>query len=112
MTEEKWLNLISMLEENFGEIKREKGDLPEDEGLGQRDMVEFKGPLGKMRLIRTIRPLVLDKKTVYSKRGGSETKVDYVYSDEEKVTSLKAERFNESQNAWQEIDSNTLINNT
>lgn len=108
MTEEKWLNLLSMIEESFGVAERRKNPLSEEDGPGEVETVEFKGPLGKMKLIRTIRPLILNKKTLYSKRGGSDTAVDYVYSDTETVTNLKAYRFDDSQNDWQEIDPGTF----
>ncbi len=87
---------------------RQKEPLPEADGPGERETVEFKGPLGRMKLIRTVRPLVLNKKTLYSKRGGSNTAVDYIYSDTETVTSLKAFRFDDSQNDWQEIDADSF----
>ncbi len=97
-----------MIEESFGVADRQKKSLAEEDGPGETETVEFKGPLGRMKLVRLVRPLILNKKTLYSKRGGSETAVDYVYSDTEKVTSLKAYRFDDSQNDWQEIDADTF----
>lgn len=109
MTEEKWLNLVSMIEESFGIDDRQKEELSEEEGPGEKEIVEFKGVMGKMKLVRLVRPLILDKKTTYSKRAGSETKVDYIYSDTETVTSLKAYRFDEATDDWQEIDVNAFM---
>lgn len=109
MTEEKWLNLLSMIEESFGSAYRQKAELSEEDGPGTEETVEFTGPMGKMKLVRLVRPLLLDKKTIYSRRAGSETKVDYVYSDEETVTSLKAYRFDEASGDWQEIDVNSFM---
>ncbi len=101
-----------MIEENFGILNRAKEDLPEEVGSGEKEIVEFKGPLGRMKLERLVRPLVLGKKTIYSKRGGSKTTVDYVYSDSETTTALKAYRFDEALDYWQEIDANNFVNNT
>lgn len=109
MTEEKWLNLLSMIEENFGQIERRKEELSEEEVSSQKETVEFKGPLGRMKLVRFVRPLLLERKTTYSRRAGSETKIDNVYSEEETVTSLKAYRFDEANDNWQEIDPNAFI---
>jgi hypothetical protein len=48
---------------------------------------------------------VLDKKTVFSRRIGSETAVDYVYSEDEKSYKLIAYKWNENNDEWEEIDS-------
>ena len=41
------------------------------------EFIEFQSPQGKMKLERTTRPAVLDKKTVYSKTGGRAFKIEY-----------------------------------
>ncbi|MEA3464120.1 MAG: hypothetical protein U9R14_03535, partial [Patescibacteria group bacterium] len=54
------------------------------------------------------KPVVLDKKTTYSNRIGSETKVDYVYSDTEKSNRLMAYKWDEGEDKWIEIDAGTF----
>jgi hypothetical protein len=61
-----------------------------------------------MRLEFIVKPIILDKKTIYSRRIGSETTVDYVYSDEEKSYKLVAYKWDEGQGEWMEMDSSTF----
>ena len=104
MTDEKWQQVIGQIKDNFELIDQRTEDLPEDEGPGSVEIVEFNGPLGKMKLERTSRPLVLDKKTIGSRRIGSDTTVEYVYSDTEKVHKFIAYRFDENNQNWVEME--------
>jgi len=90
MTEEKWVDIIAKVKDNFEFLDHRTEDLPEEMGQGTVEIIEFIGPLGKMRLERTTQPLVIDKKTIGSRRIGSDTKVEYIYSDTEKVHKFKA----------------------
>lgn len=76
----------------------------DEEGGVDIEYVVFKGPLGKMKLEFISRPIVLDKKTIYSRRIGSETNVEYVYSQEEKSHKLKIYKWDDDQDEWVEID--------
>ena len=70
-----------MAKENF-EISNEGEEEIEDIPNSKLEFIEFDGPLGKMRLEFITKPKVLDKKTLYSGRIGSDVKVDYVYSED------------------------------
>lgn len=72
------------------------------------EFIIFKGPLGRVKLEFTTKPLVLDKKTTYSRRIGSETNVEYVYSEDEKTHKLMAYKWDDFQNDWVEIDPNSF----
>ena len=78
-------------------------DLPEEKGPGEVEIIEFKGPLGKMKLERTTQPLVIDKKTIGSRRIGSDTAVEYIYSETEKVHKFTAYRFDPNSDNWVEM---------
>ena len=106
MTDEKWEKLIFMVEEKFGILKREKKEI-EEEGGGEVESVEFNGPLCKMKIERILHPRIIDKKVHYSRRIGSESKVDYIYSDTEKVQRLKVYKWSLDQNDWEEITNST-----
>ncbi|MCK4745064.1 hypothetical protein KAS41_03305 [Candidatus Parcubacteria bacterium] len=110
MTREKWQNIIGMIDDKFG-----IGDKrTEEEEIGQdakgevvfeiKDIVEFEGPLGKMRLELIIRPIVLDKKTNFSRRIGSGVEVKYIFSDSETSTKFRAFKWNRELESWDEID--------
>jgi hypothetical protein len=99
----RWEQIKNLVKEKFGSVvERQEADAASQETA---EILEFDGPLGKMKLAFTTRPKILDKKTTYSNRVGSEVKVDYVFSAEENVQHLQAYRWNEASNDWQEVDS-------
>lgn len=114
MTDEKWENLIFLIEEKFGIISRfkEKIEIAKTSSgqpvFGEREIVEFNSPKGRMKIERIAKPKILDKKVLSTKRIGGKTAVDYVYSSEEKTYQVKLYLFNEKENNWQEIDFTSL----
>jgi len=109
MSPEKWENTINNIKDNF-EVE-EHGKRYEDE-MGGTDIefIIFKGPLGRMKLEFISKPVVLDKKTTYSRRIGADTKVDYVYSEDEKSYKLKAHKWDEGSGEWMEMDAKAFDN--
>ncbi|MBN1326091.1 hypothetical protein JW977_03900 [Candidatus Falkowbacteria bacterium] len=103
MTDERWQEIKDMVKKNFGIIENQVLDLPEEEGKGTKEELIFAGPMGRIKLEYIVKPLVLDKKTTYSKRIGSETKVQYITSDTEKVRRMEAFKWNESADNWEKI---------
>jgi len=103
MTDEKWLDIIAKVKDGFEILEHETQDLPEEAGRGSIEYIIFNGPLGRMKLERTTQPLVVDKKTIGSRRIGSETKVNYIYSDTEQVHKFKAYRWSDSDGGWVEM---------
>ena len=72
MTDERWQNIISLIKDKF---KVEKEEITEEEidkdqegkaVLEKREMIIFPSPLGRLKMERTTKPLILDKKTKYS----------------------------------------------
>ena len=103
MTDERWENIIGRIKDKFEGIDQRTEDLPEEAGPGTVEIVEFKGPLGQMKLERTTQPLVIDKKTIGSRRIGSDTTVEYIYSDTEKIHRFKAYRLDPDNEVWVEM---------
>lgn len=103
MTDERWENLIGQIKDNFEVTNQRTEDLPPEAGPGTVEIIEFIGPLGQMKLERTTQPLVIDKRTIGSRRIGSETKVEYIYSDTEKVHKFAAYRFDSNDGIWVEM---------
>lgn len=102
MTDEKWQDTIAAIKEKFGIIEQSKEEIVE-EGGGTVEKVVFNSPSGKMKFERTVRPLVIGKKTIGSKRIGSTTHVDYIFSDTEKTHKLKVYKWNDERSDWDEI---------
>ncbi len=101
MNDNKWQNLIETIEERFGISERKTEAL--EKGPGEKEIIIFNGPLGKIKLERTSRPLVLEKRGIVSKRIGAKADIEYIYSDTEKVQKFRAYKWNGDTNDWEEI---------
>jgi len=102
MNDEKWQDIIGRVKDDFEVIEHETKEL--EEGPGSVELIVFDGPIGKMKLTRTSRPLILDKKAIGSRRIGSQTTVEYVYSDTEKTHTFKAYKWEDDQGDWVEME--------
>ncbi len=109
MTEEKWENVKGQIKDSF-KVEDEGSDHLDEHGGIDTEYIIFTGPLGKMKLEFITKPVVLDKKTNYSNRIGSETKVNYIYSESEKTRRLVAYKWDEGQEGWIEIDGSMFGN--
>jgi len=107
MTPEKWENLINNIKDEF-EVEEHKNEHLDEHGGSDIEFIIFKGPLGRMKLEFITKPLILDKKTTYSRRIGSETAIEYIYSEDEKTHKLMAYKWDDFQNDWAEIDPNSF----
>jgi len=103
MTEEKWKNIVGQIKDSF-KVEDEGQEHLDERGGIDVEFIIFNGPLGRMKLEFISKPVVLDKKTTYSNRIGSDTKVDYVYSEEERTEKLMAYKWDEDQEIWVEIE--------
>ncbi|MEK7167598.1 MAG: hypothetical protein AAB791_01195 [Patescibacteria group bacterium] len=103
MMPEKWEQIKSQILDAFKDVEIATDELEEPE-IGEKETVLFTGPLGKMKLEYISRPVVLDKVTHGSRRIGSQTEVEYVYSETEKTHQLKASKWDEDSDGWAEID--------
>jgi len=103
MTDERWREIIGLVKSKFKVINQTNQDLPDEAGKGTVEILEFMGPLGQMKIERTTQLVVLDKKTFGSRRIGSTTAVEYVYSDTEVFHKFKAYQFDENDQVWVEM---------
>ncbi len=101
MQDEKWKDIVGRVQDEFEVLEHDTFDL--DPGPGNAEYIIFKGPLGKMKLERTTRPVVLDKKGLGSRRIGSQTHVEYIYSDTEQTHAFKAYRWSDADDRWVEM---------
>jgi hypothetical protein len=103
MTKEKWEKITGNIKDNFP-VHDEGESHIDDEGGVDIEFIEFDGPLGRMRLEYVVKPVIMDKKTNYTRRIGSETQVTYVYSEDEKSHHLMAYKWDDNKDDWTEID--------
>jgi len=104
MTDERWKEVVASVKDSFEVLQHETFPLEEEEGKGEVEVVIFEGPLGRIRLERTDEYLLLDKKALGSKRIGSDSTVQYIYSDTEKIHKFKVFKWNENMNDWEKMD--------
>lgn len=100
MTYEKWQDIKEMVLSNF-EVCEEGVDRVDE--MTEVEFIIFKKGEEKLKLTLRKKPKVIEKKTIYSKRIGSETKEDYVYDPEQKVLSFHAYLFDEREDRWVEM---------
>lgn len=107
MLPEKWENLVGDIKDKFKveDFGKEHSD---NQGGTDTEYIIFDSPLGRVKLEFITKPVVLDKKTIYSQRIGSESNVEYVYSEDEKTNRLIAYKWDENQNEWTEIDADSF----
>jgi len=106
MHPDKWPEIKEKILGNFEVL--DQATEKNEERREETEIIEFKGPQGKMRLEWITRPKVLDKKTHYSNRIGGDVQVDYVYSEDEKTHTLKVFQ-EDTQGNWQEIKADGFI---
>lgn len=104
MNDERWQDIINQIKDKFEVLDEGIEELLPPLGPGSVEFIIFNGPLGKIKLERTSQPLVVDKKTIGSRRIGSETRVEYIYSDTEKVHKFKAYRWSKMGDGWIEME--------
>ena len=100
VTDEKWETLLEQIQRKFGVEAHTENEPVEDGGV--REVVIFKSPAGKMKLERTSRPLVLNKKIHFSKRAESGRSVEYVYSKTDRTHRERLFRWTGTN--WEELD--------
>lgn len=109
MHRDKWKDTIGLIKDRFSVVNEvdTKEEIGEDVSGGvvfeRSESIEFDGPLGKMKLELRTRPIVVEKKTNYSRRIGSDTDVKYVFSESENVSKFRAYKFDENADEWEEI---------
>ena len=77
------------------------------DGLVKQGTAEFlvvQTPLGRIKLTFEKRPVVVDKKFIYSHRAGQAARTEYEFSDSEFSYKLRAYKWDDIEEAWDEID--------
>ena len=108
MTPDKWQQIIGEIKDSFSVEKIDKEHIEEEGGI-DIEYIIFNGPLGSMKLEFVTKPVIIDKKTNYSLRIGSEAQVKYIYSDTEKTHHLYAYKWNDEEQDWAEVDASSMF---
>jgi hypothetical protein len=104
MTDEKWEQLTGQIKDSFKVLENETR---EEELEGETtEVLVFENEAGKMKLVRNVRPRVIEQKSMYSNRKGATADVQNIYSDTETVD--KVVLFKDEDGEWLEIDVSAL----
>jgi hypothetical protein len=99
MKPERWQEIMEQVRKSFT-IEDEGKYEDEEQGGTTVEYIEFSGPLGHLRLEFSTHRAILETKTKYHKRIGSETEVEYVYSPFDKVHTLQVFKWDDAQDEW------------
>lgn len=104
MLEERWGEILDKILSRFDVLEHTK----EKEDIAEIETIIFQSPLGKIKLVRILKPVVLDKKVIGANRmGKSKAQYEYVYSETEKTDNLEA--YKETDGEWEVISAEEFI---
>lgn len=108
MNDDKWGELVENIRDKFGIEKEYSEDILVDSGgerviAGKKEIVEFNGASGKMKLERSVKPVVLDKKFLYNRKQQG-AKAQYTFSEDEFTYHVDGFIWDETLNEWQKIE--------
>ena len=101
MNDEKWGAMVGQIRRKFTVTERTTSE-PDLRDKAVREVIVFDGPTGPMKLERVTRPLVLEKKPIYSSRIGSGVGYEFVFHPTEKTH--RESLFRWESNGWTEMD--------
>lgn len=114
MAPERWQQIKEMIRKQYSVEDEGTEDLVVETAdgtvkQGEAEFVVFSGPMGKMKLEFQKKPRLEEKKYHYSHQQGTAARVEYKFSEDELVYTLKA--FKESDDGeWEEMDSDKISN--
>lgn len=105
MTDDKWEALVEQVRRKF-KISQHTTSEPDLRDKAVRELIVFEGPTGPMKLERVTRPLVIEKKPIYSGRAGAGVMYEYVLDPVEKTH--RESLFRWENNGWTEMDLSSM----
>jgi len=108
MNPDKWPDIKEKILSTFTVLNQEVLENADEHEV--KEVIEFEGPMGKIKLEWIKRPKVLSKKTQYSNRIGGNVNVDYVFSEDEFSYAMLVYKWDLGLDDWQELESGNFIN--
>lgn len=75
---------------------------------GKAEVLIFPTPMGKVKLARESKPVVLDKREIYSHQQGKSARTEYTFSETEFSHKIKAYKWDDDNEEWKEIDASNF----
>jgi len=102
MFQGEWEDLIDRIEKMFGFLEHTTEEYPERKTTVETAI--FDGASGRIKLERTVKPLVVETRRIYSKRAGGDVTEEQVLSDDEMVDVVRFYRWDRLAREWKQID--------
>lgn len=103
MNIDRWQQIVEMVKSTF-EVE-ESGTTDSDERGGTEiEYIIFTGPMGRLKLEFATHPALVDTKTKYTKRIGSDVVIEHTYSPTDTVSNLTVWKWNDDSDEWQAFD--------
>lgn len=108
MDNERWWELKDRMNEKFKDVKEAHEEEVSEDDVGHKivskiETLEFTSPLGKIKIVRTTRPKIIDKKAHYHKGSGG-AKVEYVLSTDEMTHKMDIYKKDDVTGEWRILD--------
>lgn len=115
MQDDKWEALKEELKRKFKVEDAHFEDLVVDTAdgsmiQGKVEVIIFESPIGKIKLTRQSKPVVLDKKEIYSHQQGKSARTEYTFSETEFSHKIIAYKWDDYNDDWKEIDAGNFAN--
>jgi len=107
MNRVRYEQILELLEDKF-EILNQSTENLEDGSGGSIEIIEFEGPLGRMKLEFTEKARFIGEKASFSNRVGSGVGIEKQFDQDDQVAYLKAFTWNDASEAWVEVETNKL----
>lgn len=112
---EKWEQIKENIKKNFKVVEESTEDLTvhtQDGEIknGTAEILIVDTPMGRVKLAYESRPVVLDKKFIYSHRAGQAGRTEYEFSETEFSHKIKAYKWSDDDEDWKEIDASRFAN--
>jgi len=113
MQDDKWEQLKEELKRKFSIEDTHFEDLTVNTAdgpviYGKVEVLIFETPMGKIKLARESKPVVLGKKEFYSHQQGKAARTEYQFSETEFSHKIKASKWDDDLDDWKEIDASNF----
>ena len=108
MNPDKWPEIKEKILSTFQVLNQEILENADEREV--KEVIEFEGPLGRIKLEWLKKPKLLDKKTQYSNRIGGKVSVDYVFSEDEFTYTMIVYKWDVALEDWQQLAGDNFIN--
>lgn len=103
MNIDRWQQIVEMIKSTF-EVEETGTTDSEERGGTETEYIIFTGPMGRLKLEFSTHPALVDTKTKYTKRIGSDIVIENRYSSTDTVSNLVVWKWDDDSDDWQAFE--------